>query len=118
MKENTYTNLLEAALTSRRSSRDILGMLRLIRKMKLAKKVLDKSDADLLCWSILLLTLLQFNRQLFTCQIWLFLMSHDISTFLFLSLCLLFALLVLSLAFGNSGLQYTSRKPRYSQAGG
>ena len=48
MKENTYTNLLEAIMTSRRSSREILGMLRLIRKMKLAKKVLDKSDAVLI----------------------------------------------------------------------
>ena len=48
MKETTYTNLLEAALTSRRSTREILGMLRLIKELKLAKKVLDNSDAVLI----------------------------------------------------------------------
>ena len=48
MKETTYTNLLEAALTSRRSTKDILDMLRLIQKLKLAKKVLDNSDAVLI----------------------------------------------------------------------
>ena len=48
MKETTYTNLLEAALKSRRSTKDILDMLRLIQKMKLAKKVLDNSDAVLI----------------------------------------------------------------------
>ena len=48
MKETTYTNLLEAALTSRRSTRDILDMLRLIKELKLAKKVLDNSDAVLI----------------------------------------------------------------------
>ena len=48
MKETTYTHLLEAALTSRRSTKDILDMLRLIQKMKLAKKVLDNSDAVLI----------------------------------------------------------------------
>ena len=47
MKETTYTNLLEAALKSRRSTKEILCMLRLIQKMKLAKKVLDNSDAVL-----------------------------------------------------------------------
>lgn len=48
MKETTYTNLLEAALKSRRSTKEILGMLRLIQKMKLAKKVIDNSDAVLI----------------------------------------------------------------------
>lgn len=48
MKETTYTNLLEAALTSRRSTKDILDMLRLVQKLKLAKKVLDNSDAVLI----------------------------------------------------------------------
>lgn len=48
MKETTYTNLLEAVLTSRRSTREILSMLRLIKKLKLAKKVLDNSDAVLI----------------------------------------------------------------------
>ena len=48
MKETTYTNLLEAALTSRRSTREILDMLRLIKELKLAKKVLDNSDAVLI----------------------------------------------------------------------
>ena len=48
MKKTTYTNLLEAAITSRRSTKDILDMLRLIQKMKLAKKVLDNSDAVLI----------------------------------------------------------------------
>lgn len=48
MKEITYTNLLEAALTSRRSTKEILGMLRLIKELKLAKKVLDNSDAILI----------------------------------------------------------------------
>ena len=48
MKEDTYTNLIEAALTSRRSTKEILGMLRLIQKLKLAKKVLDNSDAVLI----------------------------------------------------------------------
>lgn len=48
MKETTYTNLLEAALTSRRSTKEILDMLRLIQKLKLAKKVLDNSDAVLM----------------------------------------------------------------------
>ena len=48
MKETTYTNLLEAALTSRRSTREILSMLRLIKELKLAKKVLDNSDAVLI----------------------------------------------------------------------
>ena len=48
MEETTYTNLLEAALTSRRSTKEILDMLRLIRKLKLAKKVLDNSDAVLI----------------------------------------------------------------------
>lgn len=48
MKETTYTNLLEAALTSRRSTREILDMLRLIKELKLAKKVLDNSDAVLM----------------------------------------------------------------------
>ena len=48
MEETTYTNLLEAALTSRRSTRDILSMLRLIKELKLAKKVLDNSDAVLI----------------------------------------------------------------------
>lgn len=48
MEETTYTNLLEAALTSRRSTREILDMLRLIKELKLAKKVLDNSDAVLI----------------------------------------------------------------------
>ena len=48
MKETTYTNLLEAALTSRRSTKEILSMLRLIKELKLAKKVLDNSDAVLI----------------------------------------------------------------------
>lgn len=48
MEETTYTNLLEAVLTSRRSTREILSMLRLIKKLKLAKKVLDNSDAVLI----------------------------------------------------------------------
>ena len=48
MKETTYTNLLEAALTSRRSTKEILDMLRLIKELKLAKKVLDNSDAVLI----------------------------------------------------------------------
>ena len=48
MKETTYTNLLEAALKSRRSTKEILCMLRLIQKLKLAKKVLDNSDAVLI----------------------------------------------------------------------
>ena len=48
MKETTYTNLLEAVLTSRRSTKEILCMLRLIQKLKLAKKVLDNSDAVLM----------------------------------------------------------------------
>ena len=48
MEETTYTNLLEAALTSRRSTREILSMLRLIKELKLAKKVLDNSDAVLI----------------------------------------------------------------------
>ena len=48
MKETTYTNLLEAALTSRKSTKEILDMLRLIQKLKLAKKVLDNSDAVLI----------------------------------------------------------------------
>ena len=48
MEETTYTNLLEAALTSRRSTKEILDMLRLIQKLKLAKKVLDTSDAVLI----------------------------------------------------------------------
>ena len=48
MKEDTYTNLLEAVLTSRRSTREILDMLRLIKELKLAKKVLDNSDAVLI----------------------------------------------------------------------
>lgn len=48
MKETTYTNLLEAALTSRRSTKEILDMLRLIKELKLAKKVIDNSDAVLI----------------------------------------------------------------------
>lgn len=48
MKEDAYTNILEAVLTSRRSTREILSMLRLIKKLKLAKKVLDNSDAVLI----------------------------------------------------------------------
>lgn len=48
MKETTYTNLLEAALTSRRSTKEILDMLRLVQRLKLAKKVLDNSDAVLI----------------------------------------------------------------------
>lgn len=48
MKETTCTNLLEAVLTSRRSTREILDMLRLIKELKLAKKVLDNSDAVLI----------------------------------------------------------------------
>lgn len=48
MEETTYTNILEAVLTSRRSTREILSMLRLIKKLKLAKKVLDNSDAVLI----------------------------------------------------------------------
>lgn len=48
MEETTYTNLLEAALTSRRSTKEILCMLRLVQKLKLAKKVLDNSDAVLI----------------------------------------------------------------------
>ena len=48
MEETTYANLLEAALTSRRSTKQILGMLRLIKELKLAKKVLDNSDAVLI----------------------------------------------------------------------
>ena len=48
MKEDTYTNLLEVVLTSRRSTREILSMLRLIKELKLAKKVLDNSDAVLI----------------------------------------------------------------------
>ena len=48
MEETTYTNLLEAVLTSRRSTKEILSMLRLIQKLKLAKKVLDNSDAVLI----------------------------------------------------------------------
>ena len=48
MKETTYTNLLEAALTSRRSTKEILDMLRLIKELKLAKKVIDNSDAVLM----------------------------------------------------------------------
>ena len=48
MEETTYTNLLEAALTSRRSTKEILDMLRLVQKLKLAKKVLDNSDAVLI----------------------------------------------------------------------
>ena len=48
MKKTTYTNLLEAAITSRRSTKDILDMLRLVQKLKLAKKVLDNSDAVLI----------------------------------------------------------------------
>lgn len=48
MEETTYTNLLEAVLTSRRSTREILSMLRLVQKLKLAKKVLDNSDAVLI----------------------------------------------------------------------
>ena len=48
MKETTYTNLLEAALTSRRSTKEILDMLSLVQKLKLAKKVLDNSDAVLI----------------------------------------------------------------------
>lgn len=48
MEETTYTNILEAVLTSRRSTREILSMLRLIKELKLAKKVLDNSDAVLI----------------------------------------------------------------------
>lgn len=48
MKEDAYTNILEAVLTSRRSTKEILGMLRLIKELKLAKKVLDNSDAVLI----------------------------------------------------------------------
>lgn len=48
MEETTYTNLLEAVLTSRRSTKEILSMLRLVQKLKLAKKVLDNSDAVLI----------------------------------------------------------------------
>ena len=48
MKEDTYTNLLEVVLTSRRSTREILSMLRLIKELKLAKKVLGNSDAVLI----------------------------------------------------------------------
>lgn len=48
MEETTCTNLLEAVLTSRRSTREMLSMLRLIKELKLAKKVLDNSDAVLI----------------------------------------------------------------------
>lgn len=48
MKETTYTKLLEAALTSEQSTKDILDMLELLRKMKAAQKVLDSADAVLI----------------------------------------------------------------------
>ena len=56
MEETTYTNLLEAALTSRRSTKEILDMLRLVQKLKLAKKVLDNSYAVMIGNKLLYLT--------------------------------------------------------------
>lgn len=34
MKENTFTNLLEAVLTSNKSTAEMIDMLELLRKMK------------------------------------------------------------------------------------
>ena len=48
MKENTFTNLLEAVLTSNKSTTEILDMLELLRKMKSSQKLLDNSDAVLM----------------------------------------------------------------------
>ena len=48
MKENTFTNLLEAVLTSKKSTAEMIDMLELLRKMKSSQKMLDNSDAVLM----------------------------------------------------------------------
>lgn len=48
MKENTFTNLLEAVLTSKKSTAEMIDMLELLRKMKSSQKLLDNSDAVLM----------------------------------------------------------------------
>lgn len=48
MKENTFTNLLEAVLTSNKSTAEMIDMLELLRKMKSSQKLLDNSDAVLM----------------------------------------------------------------------
>lgn len=48
MKDNTFTNLLEAVLTSNKSTAEMIDMLELLRKMKSSQKLLDNSDAVLM----------------------------------------------------------------------
>lgn len=48
MKETTYMKLLEVVLLSNSSTKETLDMLELLRKLKLAQKVLDNSDAVLM----------------------------------------------------------------------
>lgn len=48
MKETTFMKLLEVVLLSNSSTKETIDMLELLRKMKLAQKVLDNSDAVLM----------------------------------------------------------------------
>ena len=48
MKETTFMKLLEVVLLSNSSTKETLDMLELLRKLKLAQKVLDKTDAVLM----------------------------------------------------------------------